>query len=412
MKNPPSSASFQFSSEEDLIQNVSCTLKSMRLLAIEHASTYGNTQNIHDALKTRLESETDEECRILLKFAIEGVKSRIERSGKQKIKLEPENFFEEFRKSDATIKLQLIESFSEEGINKIIDSVPKLLKDEENPLVAATIIKRFAKFLSPDQFSMLTELHYSRFITVKLAAMEALVLYKPELLIQHLPSFLVSDDPRTRILAVRGLARINLEEATLYLESMLLDPNTAIKQVALQNCLLLPFDLVKKPLINFCSAESDLSFLARAGLVFKINPDPEVPFRLFEIVESSKGPKIGAMKKVLEGACNVIKAARVLKCDYQEYLSQLQLWVNKRISRRKVHTYISKLAVSETSDPNLTANIQNDLQNPIIKGAFEDALTWHIPDHVKDKVKELLSLPKPGAELPELPQKESFHELS
>ncbi|MBI3038609.1 hypothetical protein HYY75_06085, partial [bacterium] len=135
----------------------------------------------------------------------------------------------------------------------------------------------------------------------------------------------------------------------------------------------------------------DVSVLARAGLVFNINPDPEVPYRLFEIIESSSGAKVEAVRKILDGACKVIKASRILKNNYSEYLKRLQEWVDTRVARRKVFGYLKKLVEPEIDQTPLEKLVLADIQKKEVRDAFKEALEWQIPEILKNRIKDFLS---------------------
>ncbi|MBI3038239.1 HEAT repeat domain-containing protein, partial [bacterium] len=145
-----------------------------------------------------------------------------------------------------------------------------------------------------------------------------------------------------------------------------------------------------------------------------INPDLEVPYRLWEIAELSSQNKTMILKKILASACQVIQDAGMVK-DFPGFMNRLQTWVYKRTGPRYVQDCIARFKSYDFStNPEFEASLSRNLRQPSIRSAFEEALQWPISEDIKNKIRALLGQPlvSPSPQKSELNTKESFAGLS
>ena len=233
--------------DREIIQDLQAPIISFRLFAIEKAIRYGNSSHLLDELQKRKTVEEDEECQLLLDHAILEVTHRF--AGKP---LDVSSFIEvatfpgTFQKADVRKKIALLETLRREQIEDLFTFGQTLLKTEKNPSVLRVLLKTFGNVWKKEQFPTFAEFLFSSSLSLRLSALEILSEKAPEMLLEYLPQFLVSEDPRIRILAIRGLAKIDMDEAVNHLEVLLFQKEPFHKQAALEISVFLPFDLKRK----------------------------------------------------------------------------------------------------------------------------------------------------------------------
>ncbi|MFZ2958438.1 MAG: HEAT repeat domain-containing protein [Candidatus Ozemobacteraceae bacterium] len=383
-------------SELSITLDLANPVRSFRLFAIEQAIREGASPEILAAIQKQLLDEKDDECKILLNHARVEVQRRLEGQGNGSAgpAFDPASFFERFSQATIPERLQMLARLSPRVLSDLGQTAVKLLENEENPVVAAGLIKTFSRAWPSEHFSRIASQLSASHLTLRLAAMEMLLQRAPDMLVQDLPALLISRDPRERALAIRGLAAIDFDEALAHLEALLLSNDPARKQAGLQNCIFLPFERVKPLLFKFFASESDPALLERAGWLFEINPDPEVPFHLYEIAELARPEKAAIVKKILSGACRVVEKTELLGDGFKAYIAKLQNWIFRRSATRFVHECAGRLAGETDPGPEFEASIRKNLEKAHIRGIFEEALTWPIPERARQRMAILLEKAK------------------
>ncbi|MBF0407789.1 MAG: HEAT repeat domain-containing protein [Candidatus Riflebacteria bacterium] len=383
---------------QDVIQTLDAPIKSFRIFAIEKAIQEGSSEELLMALQKRQQEEYDEECLILLAHAIESVKSRLSAPKSPDFIDLSENFCKTFSSAEPNAKLNILNSLSSIQIKESAKHAPELVAIETNPVVLAKIIRKFGSFWPEDKLQSLKQILLSNFLSARLSALEVLSSMHPESLVQDLPRLLSSDDPRIRALAVQGLSRIDMECALEHLENMLMGSNPDEKLCGLQNCLYLTFETVKPILIKFLASETSPVLLQKSGLLFQINADREIPFRLLELISRAREPRLGILKKIFSGACMAIEHSGILGNLFQSYMDHLKIFEKKAGDLRHVHELLSKLStLASEQEFNEEFSRLRDFNDPDLLIALKTSLSWNISAHLKDRVREFLeNLEKPS----------------
>ena len=137
--------------------------------------------------------------------------------------------------------------------------------------------------------------------------------------------------------------KIDVPEVLAWLASFLYTEDLPARELAIIELFHSPSDAIKPVLFTFFSVESDLSLLEKAGSLFEINQDPEVPYRLLEIAEPSSSEKAQLIKGIIRSACNLLQGSGLLQDRFDAYLSQFQTWANRRNSQRFLQEILLKL---------------------------------------------------------------------
>lgn len=227
-----------------------------------------------------------------------------------------------------------------------------------------------------------------------------------------------SADPQIRAKAIKNLVQANPDEVLIHLRSMMLDPAPHIRILALQNAVLMPLAMVKPLLLDFISIENDPDLLRRASLAFRINPDIEVPPRLWQILETSSPEKAVFLKLLLQDAVAVIRTSDLLGTRFGDYRQRLQTWIDRRTAHRVVETLINRIqdeddasATGTRTREEILLSARSILSRPLVREALEGALSWPLTTKVRESVVAFLGkidpAPAPSSivptALPDLP---------
>ncbi len=387
--------------EEKMLTGLSAPEKSFRLEALQLANQVVPTEELKKALIARKEVETDRECRYFLDFLCQDLDLDPELSPAPEGPIDTATISETFSSAGPREKLVMLSRIPKDKTSSLIHLAPDWLQSEKNPAVASAIILTFYRDWPPNQYAVLAKCLIGKYIGVRLAALEALNVLAPGQLIQALPKLLVSRDPRIWSMAIQALVKIDLKEALMHLEQMLLHGDRTRRLMGIQCGLVLPFDKIKPVLLNMFAAESDPELIHKAGLVFQTNPDPDVPYRLWEIVENSPSEKAAGVKKILEGALEVLQKASVLMEPFPEYVKKLQAWISHRVGVKFVQGCLSQLDADPALESEIFNKLLEKLSKPGVRGALKEALTWPIEASALALIENVLEVSQRASQIQE-----------
>ncbi|GAB4271494.1 MAG: hypothetical protein Kow0029_09250 [Candidatus Rifleibacteriota bacterium] len=372
--------------QQNLINDLKAPIKSFRIFALEEAIKSGAAPEVLNVLYELKAEESDGECQMLIAHAISAVEARLsgaEKKPAKKIK-EQEDFFEQWNAADETEKMRILTQLPARLPASIKGLGPELLAMEKSPVLGSKIIRVFCRHWPEEKFNAISDLLRSQSLSLRLAALRTIVHMKPELLLDDLPSLLRSEDPQIKALAIRGLAKIDKEEALNHLQALLLSSTLSDRLSGIQNCPFLPFEMVKPVLLKYFAAENHPELLIRAGWILEMNPDIQVPFKLYEIAERSPAKKAELVKGILNESVKLLEKSGILGDQFPLYTRKLQLWVSKRNALRFARQLVPRLE----ADPvpyELDQLIRAKLGQPFVLDSFNEALSWPISDKVKQR---------------------------
>lgn len=373
--------------QQNLIDDLKAPIKSFRIFALEEVIKSGASPEILAALQEISRFEDDAECLMLINHAISSVKSRI--SGAQSAPAaslsEQNDFIAAWNKADDDEKMRILSDLPVRLPKGLRPLGPELVAASASPVITARIIRVFCRSWPEDQFDRIAGYLDAKSLTLKLAVLKTIVHMKPELLMNDLPGLLSSRDPQIKALAIRGLAKIDKEEALNHLQALLLSPDLSDRLAGIQNCPFLPFEMVKPVLLKYFAAENHPELLIRAGWILEMNPDVQVPFKLFEIAERSPSKKAELVKGILNEAVKLLEKSGILGSQFTAYTRKLQAWVVKRNALRFAKQVVVRLE-SEIIDPELDQTIRNSLKQAVIVEALTEALTWPVSETVRSRL--------------------------
>ncbi|MBF0407198.1 MAG: HEAT repeat domain-containing protein [Candidatus Riflebacteria bacterium] len=374
---------------KSILEELDAPVRSFRLYAIEKIIRESNSPEIIDLLKKRKSVEDDSECLVMLEHAIAIICERIKGSDITE-NLSDKDFLEKFYQAENNEKLLLLSSLKTNRVKSLAEIALKLLNPDGDMSINLAVVRTFGNFF-PNAFlkDLLLYLRCNH-LFMRLAVLELLVSKAPDVLKRDLPRFLIHQDPRIRSLAIRGLAQIDLEEALRHLELLLetSDPNVVI--AALQISLFLPFDRVKPIFLKTLSLAQDPDILSRIGIFIENNPDLEVPFRIWELLEKTSGTKREILQEILQNSCRNIEKAQILGNDYQKYFETLKKWIKKRGAVQWVRELISSLDNEEIEFIKENFQINEKLKNLLLRETLQEALKWSISSKASSAIQDFL----------------------
>ena len=378
--------------QQNILDNLRLPIRSFRIFALEEVIKSGCSSEILSVLEEIRATEDDPECSMLITHAINAVQSRL--NGIKNIESisveDADKFLASWNEADDNLRMYIISNLPARLPKEIRGLGPELVVGC-SPLLTARVIRTFSRNWPEDKFSIITNNLHSESLVLKLASLRTMVHLKPDLLLDDLPDLLASSDPEIKALAIRGLVKIDKEEALNHLQALLLSPTKTERLAGIQNCPFLPFETVKPLLLKYFAAETNSELLTKAGWIIEMNPDVEVPFTLFEIAERSPARKADLVKKVLNEAVRLLSKSGILGDKFVEYTHKLQNWVNKRNALRFVRQLVTKLD-AEKVPADIEQQITVTIKQPIVKEAFKEALEWPLSNLAKSRLANYLGI--------------------
>ncbi|MBI3038866.1 HEAT repeat domain-containing protein [bacterium] len=166
------------------------------------------------------------------------------------------------------------------------------------------------------------------------AAVEALEKLSPESLQGLIVPLLVSPIHGIRSRAVRLLYKWDPLEAIRHFEALLFSEDPADRQAALFHAFFFPFPDIEPLMLRFLSVEDSSTTIAKAGLLFRANPNTEVLLKILEILEGSATEKRKTIREILMGIINSLIQAGLVDKNPEQLISDLkETFRKKRVSQ-------------------------------------------------------------------------------
>ena len=378
--------------DREIIENLQLPFASFRLFALEQAIKTGNTRELLTFLDQMSDTEDSSECQVLLPYAKAAVQSRLVGSVS----------VGENADTSANISQKFIGESDDGQIAILIDPVlanvavqatraVDWLKAAKNDAIAALVLSTFARVWPESELEELKPLLFSKSLSVRTNALQILIQKSPALITSNLPELLTSKDLRFRALAIRGLASIDMDEALAHFDFLLNSASSEKKLAALQISIHLPFDRVCPCLVRFIAVEHDVSLLAKAGVLLASNPDPDVPFRLWEIALQSSSKKQAVVKNIIRSVCDEIKITRMLAGEEGAYMLRLQRWIYRYSALTMLREYIDLLpGASDSQILEMETRLKSFLKNDEIREAFVEAQNWPVSENALNFIRKLV----------------------
>lgn len=372
-----------------LQQELEAPIRSFRLYALERIIQEESSMEVLEILEKRKKIESDPECKILLDHAIMVVSSR--QKGEEKFRdITPEDFLSLFSKATKKKKLLLLSRLTRKQLMALSPRFLELFIKEGDPSVNAAVLRAFKNNFPQERLKDIVPFLFFDNLSLRLAVLEILAHKAPKLLLRDLPKLLLHEDLRIRTLAIRGLAKIDIEEGLNHLSVLMEKGSPEAMIVALQSSFYFPFDRVKPLYLKFLALVQDPGLVDRIGVFLENNPDPEIPYRVWELLEASTGEKRKVLKKILRNACQTIEKSGMFGPEYSTYYENLKNWIQKRNLLRSIQELLSLFDSETVPLHEIEFQVVDKIDNPQFREGLETALEWPISKDCRTKVENWL----------------------
>lgn len=175
---------------------------------------------------------------------------------------------------------------------------------------------------SPDQVPVIETLCRHPDPRVLAAAVEALERLHPASLETLIVPLLTNPNYGIRSRAVRLLYKLDPREALRHFEAMLGSDDANDREAAMFHAYFFPFEEIEPMMLRFLGVEDDPALLTKAGYLFQVNPRPDPPHALIEVMEASRGGKKKILADLVKGVLTT--QSQLLDVPAAELLERLQ----------------------------------------------------------------------------------------
>ncbi|MBF0548303.1 MAG: hypothetical protein HQM08_27960 [Candidatus Riflebacteria bacterium] len=377
--------------ELEIIEGLCSQFVADRLSAANLALAATPSKTLLASLESALKVETNFEILQVLPQAVRTIKKRLNGNQNSKIPSILENFLDFFKSFSSEHRMDLLNDLPENFRKDVAEKSFELFQQESEPLIKARILQIFGINWTSSELSGILPGLSSESLSLRMATIELLAQKAPRLILRDLPKYLIAEEPRIRLLAIRGLSLVDMDEAMVHFGVLLEAETTEVRLLALKSSFFFPFDCIKPLMLKFLITETELPLLERAGLVFAINPDLEVPYRLWEIAEKSDTDKRKILLTILKAACKVIFDSGIIKEDFETFSLRLKNWMNQRQATQLVQICVQKLLCSNDSITEVEDLIRNSIDRPFVRESLDRIISTITSEEAKKKISEIVS---------------------
>ena len=269
------------------------------------------------------------------------------------------------------------------------------LVGESSPVMQALGLSLLARFGKPSDATFALPLLDSPKRSVVKAAIDLLHEQNPELFQSQSDTIFSISDLDIRIHGLRKLGTFNEAGAFLHLKELLFSDDPFIRQRALPEIILLPFEITQNVLIQYLGKEEHPILLAIAGVVFCLNPHPTIPEKIYEIFLRSGDIKAHILQLILNTLLASIRAIGILKEPDDVYLGNLKSLFRKKQIAFRINSALADIS-GEDSDVRREAvqELRSHFSFPNVREALENRFSIETDPGVKDLLRIAIGKPE------------------
>lgn len=401
--------------EQRIIEDLSVPILSYRLHAIEQALHEGSSQALLEALEARLPLEENEECRSLIGFAVQQVRRRLPwqiagggesgapvasapavfpgptGGGAVRAEVAGQALSPDETSADASLKalaqdflslaasdqVSFLAQLHRRGVAGFLEQGKTWLEAGCEPAVTSLLLRIFAPKFPKGSLGLLDKHLVAASYSVRATALSLLLQLDPERLRDRLPALLESDDAGIRAMAIQGLATLDPDEAINHCALMLRDSSPVKRQAALKVVVHLPPASTRDPLLGFVVVEKDLKLLRQAALNLQFNPDKQLPYQLWEIIERCSGEKAEILKDALRETCRNLHLSGLIEEGEDQFFRRLQTWIKLRNLRNYLQGVLQQIDIGAGFSPGeVVERLYRAAPPEMVTHVLAEARTW------------------------------------
>lgn len=235
------------------------------------------------------------------------------------------------------------------------------------------------------------------------ASLDLLFAQNPDLFKESVATALASGHPAVRLHAVRQLRSIDPGEAVNYLEALVLSEDPLLRQQAVHDLLLIPFHAAEPVSLRFLGSEPRPLLLVLVALAVAINPHPDTPLKLFDIILVSRGPKRAILQAGFNQLLECINQAGILSVPIGDYVATLKEGLTRRRETMLVTLGLRDLAAPDPETRQAAVErLRPFLGRPEVGEALRRRLDAETDEETRTRLAALVApvaseTPSPGA---------------
>lgn len=307
----------------------------------------------------------------------------------KKLELSPVNIIMLLENAEAATATVLLQMLRKAPPAEVLDQWRHGLKSEKNPRMLQVGLTLLGKFGNAEDAQEVLPFLDHQDTEVVCAALTLLQNQSAELFKQQVRKGLTSKSVKIQLHAVHLLRSIDLEEAIKYIEAFLFSKNPLVRQKALRELMLVPFDRVSPIFLQYLGREIQPLLLVKAGFVIAFNPLPDFPLKLFDIYQFSREVKKHILQLVLKQLVESIQSAGILKQTFDEYMLELKQKINFKRSELVIRCALKDLG---NSDKNMRLSAIDRLAPYTEYPSIAQALARHLQIESDEEVKAATEL--------------------
>jgi hypothetical protein len=243
---------------------------------------------------------------------------------------------------------------------QLLDAWRHFLLDAPSGKVAGIGFHLLARFGTPEDSSFALRAFSSESPESFSGAIALLEAHAPDLIKTQMENIFALGDLSIVLKGIRALVRTDPQLALSFLEEHLESPQPLVRQKALRELLLIPFEDSMAILTRFLGREDKPLLMVIAGLVFAINPHPVLPLKLYDLLFVSRGIKRQILEELVRQTVQSLHQAQILNQPIEDYISSLK----REIEKRKA-AWQRKLAAenARNADPEIQRLAQEQLRS-------------------------------------------------
>ena len=324
-----------------------------RQIALEELVATGVPPYMVARIREIAAQDESSSCRELAAWVVKVDQARSDLKPRmRKLELIPVNIMlllEETENAGATVITQLLRKAPSK---EVLDLWRSGLEQEKNVNLIEVGLTILTKFGNAEDTELVLKFLKHDDVQVKCAALSFLQVQNPEVFKKIVSQGLASKNFKLQLHSVHLLRIVDPKEAVKYIQAFLFNKNPIIRQRALRELMLLPFELAQNLFLQFLSREMQPLLLVKAGFVVAFNPSPDIPLKVYDIFQFARESKKHILQLILKQLVASIQSSGVLEQSFEEYMTSLKEKINLKRSEM-----IIRCAVRDFSSPDKNMRI-------------------------------------------------------
>ncbi len=322
----------------------------LRQIALEELSATGIPPYLNQKLREMSGRDPSSVCRQLAGWVCGLDEARATlRSQIRKLELSPANIQMLLDGAEPATASALTQFLRKSPSEETLATWRSHLLSESNSRILQIGLTILGKFGQESDFELAEKFLLHSDQEVVCAALGLLQQQNVEAFKRNLRAGLTSKSFKIQLHAVHLLRIIDVDEAIKYICAFLSHKNPLIRQRALRELVLVPFDKISHILIQYLSAETNPLLLIKAGFLVAFNPVPDFPLKLYDILNLARDSKKHILQLILKQNIEAVTSAGIIKMTRDEYLAYLQQKLNVRRSEMTIRCAAKDLASTDES---------------------------------------------------------------